>query len=119
MTKQQSNLIRDNLEDFSNYTNSKSYLENTFEKILPNAVKMPNDWYQDGFLYVRFLNDFIEIKTEGATKVIRITNNEQSLYFYLNYLKNFSSSGVVNKPRKQEIKDDSSRRVCKSCSNRK
>lgn len=76
------------------------HLEETLKKMLPKMVKKDNDWYQDGFLYVRFLNDYIQIKTvsEYGGKTINITNNEDSLFSYLNYLKTFTADGKVNKP---------------------
>jgi hypothetical protein len=76
------------------------YLEDTLKKMLPKIVKKDNDWYQDGSLYIRFFNDFIQIKTasEYSGKTITITNNEDSLFLYLNYLKSFTHDGKVNKP---------------------
>ena len=85
-----------------------------FLKMLTTTVKKHNDWYQNGFLYIRFLNDYIEIKTEGAQKTIRITNDEQSLYTYLNYLKNFTLVGKVNKPQIRIIENINT--DCKRCS---
>lgn len=45
-----------------------------------------NDWYILGFIYVRILNDCIEIKTEGATKSIYISIDEDIISGYLDYL---------------------------------
>ena len=92
---------------------NRPYLEDMFLKMLPNTVRKYNDWYQNGFLYVRFLNDFIELKTEGADKIIRISNDEQSLYTYLNYLKNFTSVDKINKPQRKETNNITTH--CKKC----
>lgn len=59
--------------------NTKS-LEDILCKMLPSIVKKDNEWYQDGFLYIRFLNDYIQVKvgkSEYAEKVVNITNDEE------------------------------------------
>ncbi len=75
-------------------------MEDNLKKMLPKIVKKDNDWYQCGFLYVKFFDDHIKIKTvsEYSGKRITIANNEDSLFLYLNYFKSFTYDGKVNKP---------------------
>lgn len=94
--------------------NTKS-LEDILCKMLPSIVKKDNEWYQDGFLYIRFLNDYIQVKvgkSEYAEKVVNITNDEESLYSYLKYFKNFTSTGKVNNLLLKETKNS------KECENK-
>lgn len=72
-------------------------IENTPSKeaLLKSVMKQkPEDarhsgWFHVGFVFVRFLDDYIEIKTESEysqNKVFKVSMDEESLKTYFNYL---------------------------------
>jgi hypothetical protein len=72
--------------------------DNIIEKMLPKIIKKHDDWYQDGFLFVKLEHDIITISTidENNKNKFIIENDVEVFYDYISYLKKYTHTQKVN-----------------------